>query len=128
MLNVKQVVYNTEGYDDSGNHQTCDLYIGDHEIPIHITKGDDGFSWYDKNRVKCSYNNYKSGKLDQRWICWFGSDGHSGASPNFYHDFDPYINKSLDKVVEHVVKKYKKALKQDIVALQNIFDKLKEEK
>ena len=98
-----------EHYPDDGNHQQCNV-----DEPFCIRKGEDGYTYKDKNGISKEYNlRYtKTGKfiLSKNWICHLTE----GASESLQEIFNIRENRNLDVILKYCTKLYIRSLKLEI--------------
>jgi len=95
------IIENLENYRKDGNHQKCII-----DLPFDITKGLDGFSYYDKKGKIHQYNMFKSGRIDDRWIIFIKPE----APESLKKLFDVKMSKDLERLIRYAVGLYKKSL------------------
>jgi hypothetical protein len=105
---MEKTIYTITDYPDNGDHQECDI-----GLPFEIRKGEDGYFWTDKKGKKCSYNIFKSDKIDNRWIVHLTED----ANKSLINIFEIKMNKDLNKIIDYCVSLYKKSLSMEIKRL-----------
>ena len=95
-----------KNYPDDGNHQVCEI-----GLPFCIRKGQDSYTYNDKNGKEKHYNNFKSAnKVDSRWICHLKEN----ASESLSEIFEIKCNKKLEVIINYCVKTYIKSLKMEV--------------
>lgn len=108
IIAIKKSIFVIKDYPDDGKHLECDI-----GLPFEIRKGEDGYFWIDKHGKEKSYNVFKGGKIDDRWIVHLTKK----ANPSLMKIFEIKINKDLDKIIDYCVQLYIKSLKMEIARL-----------
>ena len=102
-------ITNLEDYPDDGNHQQCNVHKS-----FCIRKGEDGYTYINKDGVKKKYNmryNKKNNLVSTKnWICHLTED----ASESLREIFDVRESKSLDVILKYCTRLYIKSLKLEI--------------
>lgn len=104
-----------KNYRDDGNHLECVV-----DLPFHIVKGVDPFTYYDKNNKLRTYNGGKD--TTKKWIITLNSLGMESQylRENFHE------KEALDPLtlVKYAIRVYKKYLKEESVRVKLLEAKL----